>query len=40
MTVPLSEAVARRVPALLRASDERGDLWAGTTFTASHFRAS
>lgn len=40
MTVPLSEAVARRVPSLLRARDERGDLCASTTFTASHLKAS
>ena len=40
MMVPLSEAVARRVPSLLRAREESADLCASTTFTASHFRAS
>lgn len=38
--VPLSEAVARRVPALLTTIHERGERWASTTFIASSFRAS
>jgi hypothetical protein len=40
MMVPLSEEVARRVPSALRATHERGDLWASITFTASSLRAS
>lgn len=38
--VPLSEAVARRVPALLRVMQERGERCASTTFMASSFNAS
>ena len=38
--VPLSEAVARRVPALLRVMQESGERCASTTFMASSFRAS
>lgn len=38
--VPLSEAVARSVPSVLRATCESGDLCASTTFTASSLRAS
>lgn len=38
--VPLSEAVARRVPALLTAMHERGERCASTTLIASSFRAS
>lgn len=40
MMVPLSEAVARRVPALLRVMQERGDRWASARFIASSLRAS
>lgn len=40
MTVPLSEAVANRVPSLLRARAESGDLCASTTLMASHLNAS
>ena len=38
--VPLSEAVARRVPALLRVMQERGERCASTTLIASSLRAS
>ena len=38
--VPLSEAVARRVPALLTTMQERGERCASTTFIASSFSAS
>ena len=38
--VPLSEAVARRVPALFRVMQERGERCASTTFIASSLRAS
>ena len=38
--VPLSEAVARSVPALLIVMQERGERWASTTLMASSFRAS
>jgi hypothetical protein len=40
MMVPLSEAVARRVPVLLRVMCESGERWAVTTLTASSFEAS
>lgn len=40
MMVPLSEAVARRVPALLRVMQERGERCASTTLMASSFNAS
>lgn len=40
MMVPLSEAVARRVPLLLRVMQERGERWASTTLIASSLRAS
>jgi len=40
MMVPLSEAVARRVPVLLRVTQESGERWASTTLMASSFRAS
>ena len=40
MMVPLSEAVARRVPVLLRVMWERGERWAVTTLTASSLEAS
>lgn len=40
MMVPLSEAVARSVPVLLRVMQESGDRWASTTLMASSFRAS
>ena len=40
MMVPLSDAVARSVPALLRAMQERGERCASITFMASSFRAS
>lgn len=40
MIVPLSEAVARRVPSLFKVTDERGDLWASTTLIASSFSVS
>ena len=40
MIVPLSEAVARIVPALLRVMHERGERWASTTLMASSLRAS
>jgi len=32
MMVPVSEAVARRLPSLLRAMQERGARWASITF--------
>lgn len=38
--MPLSEAVARRVPSLLRAIQDRGERWASTTLMASSFTAS
>lgn len=38
--MPLSEAVANRVPSLLRARAESGDLCASTTLMASHLNAS
>jgi hypothetical protein len=40
MMVPLSEAVARRVPVLLRVMQESGERWASTTLMASSLRAS
>ena len=40
MMVPLSEAVARRVPVLLMVMQERGERCASTTFMASSFCAS
>jgi hypothetical protein len=40
MIVPLSEAVASRVPSLFKAMHDRGDLCASTTFMASSFWAS
>lgn len=40
MMVPLSEAVARRVPVLLTAMQERGERCASTTLMASSFNAS
>ncbi len=40
MMVPLSEAVARRVPVLLREMQERGERCASATLMASSFRAS
>lgn len=40
MIVPLSEAVAKRVPALLRVMQESGDRCASTTLTASSFSES
>ena len=40
MMVPLSEAVARRVPASLRQMQDRGDRWASATLMASSLRAS
>ena len=40
MMVPLSEAVARRVAALLMVMQERGERCASTTLIASSFRAS
>lgn len=40
MIVPLSDAVARRVPALLTTIQERGERCASTTLIASSFRAS
>ena len=39
MMVPFSDAVARRVPVLLMVMQERGVLWAVTTFTASSLAA-
>ena len=40
MMVPLSEAVARRVPVLLRVTQESGERWASTTLIASSLTAS
>ncbi len=40
MMVPLSEAVARRVPSLLSAMQDRGERWASTTLIASSLTAS
>ena len=40
MIVPLSEAVARRVPASLTVMQERGDRCASTTLIASSLRVS
>jgi hypothetical protein len=40
MMVPLSDAVARRVPVLLIDMQDNGDRWATTTFTVSSFEAS
>ena len=37
MMVPLSEAVARRVPSLFRARHDKGDLCASMTLMASSF---
>ncbi len=38
--VPVSDAVAKSVPSLLRAMQDKGALCASTTFKASSFRAS
>jgi hypothetical protein len=38
--VPFSEAVASRVPSLFKAMQERGELCASITFTASNLVAS
>lgn len=40
MMVPLSEAVARRVPASLMVIQDRGERWASTTLMASFFMVS
>lgn len=40
MMVPLSEAVARRVPVLLRLIHDRGERWASATLMASSLSAS
>lgn len=40
MIVPLSEAVARRVPASLTVMHDNGDRWASTTFIASSLSVS
>lgn len=40
MIVPLSEAVARRVPALLTVTQESGERCASTTLMASSFSVS
>ena len=40
MIVPLSEAVASRVPSLLKVTQDKGDLCASTTLTASNLTAS
>ena len=40
MIVPVSEAVASKVPSLLRAMQDSGARCASTTFKASNFRAS
>ena len=40
MMVPLSEAVASRVPASLMAMHDKGDRWASTTLIASSLSAS
>ena len=40
MMVPLSDAVARRVPSLLRAMHKSGERCASTTLMASSFTAS
>ena len=40
MMVPLSEAVARRVPASLTVMQQRGDRCASTTLMASSFSVS
>jgi hypothetical protein len=34
MIVPVSDAVASRVPSLFKATQERGDRWASITLTA------
>lgn len=40
MIVPLSEAVANRVPSVFIARHDNGDLWASTTLIASSFSVS
>ena len=40
MMVPFSDAVAKRVPSLFRAMQDRGELWASMTFTDSSLVAS
>ena len=40
MMVPFSDAVANKVPSLFSAIQDRGELCASTTFTASIFVAS